>query len=90
MTDTINIQLTGELKKLVDTRTGKSGLYTTPYEYVSNLIRRDIKENEQYEREVAEMLLKARSSSILPYDADEFFKKQRARIKERAKTGSRK
>ncbi len=42
MPSSLNLSLTDELREFVNSRTGDSGLYTTPSEYVRDLIRRDM------------------------------------------------
>ena len=38
----LNLSLTNELRKFVDSRTGDSGVYATPSEYIRDLIRHDM------------------------------------------------
>ena len=42
MTSSLNLSLTNELRKFVDSRTGDSGVYATPSEYIRDLIRHDM------------------------------------------------
>ncbi|TQV82778.1 ribbon-helix-helix domain-containing protein [Aliikangiella coralliicola] len=42
MSSSLNLSLTEELRDFVDSRTGDSGLYATPSEYLRDLIRRDM------------------------------------------------
>jgi len=42
MPSSLNVSLTNELKKFVISRTGDTGLYATPSEYIRDLIRGDI------------------------------------------------
>lgn len=46
MASSMNVTLTDELKSFVDTRTGDQGLYATPSEYLRDLIRQDMKNQE--------------------------------------------
>ncbi len=41
MSNTLNIQLTSELRRYVDERAGDNDVYATPSEYVRDLIRKD-------------------------------------------------
>jgi len=42
MASSLNLSLTNELREFINTRTGDSGLYATPSEYLRDLIRRDM------------------------------------------------
>jgi len=42
MASSMNLSLTDELRDYVKTRTGDEGLYSTPSEYLRDLIRRDM------------------------------------------------
>ena len=42
MASSMNLSLTGELRDFVKSRTGDTGLYSTPSEYLRSLIRRDM------------------------------------------------
>ena len=42
MANSLNLSLTNELRDFIDSRTGGAGLYTTPSEYLRDLIRRDM------------------------------------------------
>jgi antitoxin ParD1/3/4 len=42
MTSSLNLSLTDELREFVDSRTGDRGVYSTPSEYLRDLIRRDM------------------------------------------------
>ncbi len=44
MASSLNLSLTDELRRFVDSRTGDEGLYSTPSEYVRDLIRRDMQD----------------------------------------------
>ncbi|MBL7645504.1 MAG: hypothetical protein JNK74_04860 [Candidatus Hydrogenedentes bacterium] len=44
MASSLNLSLTDELRRFVDSRTGDGGLYSTPSEYVRDLIRRDMQD----------------------------------------------
>lgn len=46
MASSMNVTLTDELKSFVDTRTGDQGFYATPSEYLRDLIRQDMKNQE--------------------------------------------
>jgi antitoxin ParD1/3/4 len=41
MSNSLNIQLTAELRRYIDTRANDNDVYVTPSEYVRELIRRD-------------------------------------------------
>jgi antitoxin ParD1/3/4 len=45
MSSNLQLSLTDELRRFVDTRASENKLYATPSEYISDLIRRDM-ENE--------------------------------------------
>ncbi|MCY4362013.1 MAG: hypothetical protein OXE42_07495 [Gammaproteobacteria bacterium] len=42
MASSLNLSLTNELRAFVDSRTGDSGVYATPSEYIRDLIRHDM------------------------------------------------
>jgi len=42
MGNSLNVSLTDELRRFVDARAGDQGLYSTPSEYIRDLIRRDM------------------------------------------------
>jgi len=44
MSSSLNIQLTGELRRYVDERAGDDDIYATPSEYIRDLIRKDREE----------------------------------------------
>ncbi|MGE0108316.1 MAG: type II toxin-antitoxin system ParD family antitoxin [Bdellovibrionales bacterium] len=44
----INARLSGPLAEFINHMTGKDGLYETPSEYIRDLIRRDMKEQENF------------------------------------------
>ena len=44
MSSTLNIQLTEELRRHVDARACDDDIYSTPSEYIRDLIRRDMEE----------------------------------------------
>lgn len=44
MASSLNLSLTDELRKFVDSRTGENGFYSTPSEYLRELIRKDMNE----------------------------------------------
>jgi antitoxin ParD1/3/4 len=44
MAKSLNLSLTDELRRYVDTRASDSDVYATPSEYIRDLIRRDMRE----------------------------------------------
>jgi antitoxin ParD1/3/4 len=52
MAKSMNVSLTEPLRDFVDSRTGDGGMYATPSEYIRDLIRRDM-ENQQIVAHVA-------------------------------------
>ena len=46
MASSLNLSLTNELRKFVDSRTGDAGVYATPSEYIRDLIRHDMEAGE--------------------------------------------
>ena len=44
MTSSLNVQLTKELRRHIDARTGNTGVYATPSEYIRDLVRRDMED----------------------------------------------
>ena len=81
MASTINIQLTDHLRQHVDFRTSDDDVYSTPSEYLRDLIRRDMEKYQAArEIEIAQMLMDARNSPTSPLDK-EFFNRIRAKYK---------
>ena len=46
MASSLNLSLTSELRKFVDSRTGDASPFATPSEYLRDLIRRDMESQE--------------------------------------------
>ena len=46
MSSSLNLSLTEELRNFVNSRTGDSGLFATPSEYLRDLIRHDMESQE--------------------------------------------
>ena len=46
MASSLNLSLTDELRMYVDNRAGDNGLYSTPSEYLRDLIRKDMAEQD--------------------------------------------
>ena len=46
MASSLNLSLTNELRMYVDSRAGDNGLYSTPSEYLRDLIRKDMAEQD--------------------------------------------
>ncbi len=46
MASSLNLSLTNELRKFVDSRTGDASVYATPSEYIRDLIRHDMEAGE--------------------------------------------
>ena len=42
MASSLNLSLTDELREFINSRTGAGGVYSTPSEYLRDLIRRDM------------------------------------------------
>ncbi len=42
MASSLNLPLTDELRQFINSRTGDAGVYSTPSEYLRDLIRRDM------------------------------------------------
>ncbi len=42
MASSLNLSLTDELREFINSRTGDAGVYSTPIEYLRDLIRRDM------------------------------------------------
>lgn len=79
MPSTINLQLTDHLRQYVDSRTSDFDIYSTPSEYLRDLIRRDMEKRQaSQEIEIAEMLMDAHDSPTMPLDKD-FFNRIRKR-----------
>lgn len=81
MSSSLNIQLTNELRQFVNARASDDDVYSTPSEYVRDLIRRDMEAcNKHRQHEIASMLLAAHNSPKTQMEKD-FFTQQKARLK---------
>lgn len=47
MAKTINVQITDGLRRYIDFRVADSDIYSTPSEYLRDLVRRDMEQHEQ-------------------------------------------
>ena len=63
MPSSLNLSLTDELRRYVDSRAGDGDVYATPSEYIRDLIRRDM-EDWAIVRDVAQGLTEARSGQF--------------------------
>lgn len=76
MRNSLNVSLTSELRRFVDERASDHDVYSTPSEYVRDLIRRDMEaRNKAWENEIATMLVHARNSPQTPLE-DDFIEKE--------------
>lgn len=83
MSSTLNIQLTNELRRYVDERASDNDVYSTPSEYIRDLIRKDMEtRNKIREREIAVALLEARNTAVTPLE-DDFIQNEMKLLKER-------
>lgn len=90
MSSSLNIQLTNELRRFVDERAHDDDVYSTPSEYIRDLIRHDMEyRNKKREREIAAMLMDARNTAITPLD-DGFIQNEKALLKQRSESRKRK
>lgn len=82
MTSSLNIQFTGELRRFINEQASDDGVYATPSEYIRDLVRRDMEERSKArEREIAAMLMDARSSAVTKISSN-FIQTERALLKE--------
>lgn len=63
MPSSLNLSLTKELRRYIDSRTGDNDVYATPSEFVRDLIRRDM-EDWAIVRDVAQGLKEARRGNL--------------------------
>lgn len=64
MASSLNLSLTDELRRYVNSRASDDDLYATPSEYIRDLIRRDM-QDWMIVREVAQGLREARSGEFV-------------------------
>jgi Arc/MetJ-type ribon-helix-helix transcriptional regulator len=84
MSSSLNIQLTDELRRYVDQRASDNDVYSTPSEYIRDLIRRDMEiQNKAREMKIASMLMEARNTPVTPLDSD-FISTEIRRLKEQS------
>lgn len=65
MANSLNLSLTDELRRYVDTRAGDGDVYATPSEYIRDLIRRDM-QDWLVVRDIAQGLKEARQGEFAP------------------------
>ena len=64
MASSLNVSLTDELRRFVDSRASDDDLYSTPSEYIRDLIRRDM-QDWMIVHEVAQGLREARAGEFV-------------------------
>ena len=82
MTEGLNIRFAGALQQFILDRVGSSGLYTSPSEYLSDLVRRDYEQEERkwsWLREELKSGAEAEASQFIPLDADALLAKAKSR-----------
>lgn len=67
MSRNLNIQLTDELRRYVAERTSDNSVYSTPSEYIRDLISHD---RESHNEEIASILMDARRTPVTPLESD--------------------
>ncbi len=80
--DNINVRITGELKKHLVQQTGPGGLYDNASEYVRDLIRQDLKGQDEAWQWLARKLepaLRADDSAYTTVTADDVIARNKSR-----------
>lgn len=83
MAEGINIRFAGALQQFIHDRVGSSGLYSSPSEYIRDLVRRDYEREEERKwswlREELKAGTDAVESQFGPLDADTILAKAKSR-----------
>lgn len=83
MGSSLNIQLTDVLRQYVDMRASDNDIYSTPSEYIRDLIRKDMEShNKTFDHEIATMLLATRNSTTSPLE-ENYIAQKREKLKQR-------
>jgi antitoxin ParD1/3/4 len=78
MSSSLNVSLTDELRRFVDTRASDDDVYSTPSEYIRDLIRRDMREQDIVAG-VVEGIRQAASGNLIEADLVQRFKDRHPR-----------
>lgn len=85
MAEGVNVRFTGILKKFVDHRSSREGLYGSASEYIRDLVRRDYEREEEERWEALHHELKgameAPDTDFVPLDAAEILTEAKRRKK---------
>ncbi len=73
MSNSLNVSLTTELRRFVDKRASDNDVYSTPSEYIRDLIRRDMREHEVV-TSIVEGIRQAAAGQFRETSAVEIFK----------------
>lgn len=89
MAEGINVRLSGELQRFVQSRSAGDGLYASASEYIRDLVRRDYERIEEsswrWLREELKAGATADESEFVPLDASEIVKEAKAQRKARGR-----
>ena len=81
VSESVNVRVTGELRKFIDIRIGNNGIYESASEYIRDLIRHDREQMIKEEQEIiSNLLAHSMSSPTSTLDSD-FFDKKREYLK---------
>lgn len=79
MTSTLNIQLPDALRRFVDMRASDNDIYATPSEYIRDLIRKDLhQQQESQDIDLAETLFESLNAPTEPMPKNFFDKYEKA------------
>lgn len=86
MVSTVNVQFNDQLRRHIDLRTSEYDVYSTPSEYIRDLVRRDMEQcKKSIDHEIAEMLLASVNSKgkPIPYNSKTFVEDRMKALKKR-------
>ena len=83
MTESLHIRFAGTLQQFIHDRVASSGLYSSPSEYLSDLVRRDYEQEEERKwswlRDELKFGAEADVSQFIPLEADAVLAKANSR-----------
>lgn len=82
MVDTVTIRVSGSLRRYIEQRAGKDGMYESASEYIRDLIRRDFEREEQRKwawlTKELESGMMASESDFVPFDVESIIRDAKA------------
>ncbi len=93
MASTVNVQFNDQLRRHIDLRTSEHDVYSTPSEYIRDLVRRDMEQfKHSIDAEIAGMLLASVTSKekLIPYNSKTFVETHMQALRKRKAASKKK